>query len=206
VYGTAVAVPINEDHRLYAQSPYAATKIAADQLALSFYCTFDLPVTIARPFNTYGPRQSLRAVIPSIMLQLVRGAKELELGSVHTTRDLSYVADTVDGLLSLAEADGIEGEVFNLGSNFEISVRDLALEIAKLVGVDLRIRTETRRVRPPRSEVERLWSDNSKMLGRTSWSPRYASLDGLRLGLQETLEWFRDRNNIALYPKETYGV
>jgi dTDP-glucose 4,6-dehydratase len=204
VYGTARFVPITEEHPLQAQSPYAATKIAADQLALSYHKSFGLPVTVARPFNTYGPRQSARAVIPAIITQLAAG-RRIRLGAVHPTRDFNYVADTVGGFLAAAASDAAVGEVINLGSNFEISVGDTARLIAEVMGVNLELEDDPARMRPPASEVERLWADNGKAKRLLGWSPRYGSEEGLRRGLAETVAWFAEPANLRLY-RNGYAV
>jgi dTDP-glucose 4,6-dehydratase len=206
VYGTARRVPISEEHPLNAQSPYAATKIAADQLAASFHASFGLPVIIARPFNTYGPRQSTRAVIPTIITQIASGQRTIKLGALSPTRDFNYVADTVAGLIAALDArDGL-GEVVNLGSNYEVSIGDTVRHIAEVMGVQVEVQSESERVRPRESEVERLWADNAKAKRLLGWSPRYGGVEGLRRGLAETASWFRDERNLALYRPGTYGI
>jgi NAD dependent epimerase/dehydratase len=207
VYGTAEVVPIAEAHRLHAQSPYAASKIAADQMALAFYGSFETPVTVVRPFNTYGPRQSARAVIPTVITQLLGSAKSVRLGAVHPTRDLSFVRDTAKGLIAglTAPARDVLGEVINLGSGFEISIGDLAREIAAIVGVPLTLERDEQRLRPEKSEVERLWSDNAKAARLLDWRPGYAGIEGLRRGLRETVEWFHDPANLAAYKSTAYN-
>ena len=206
VYGTGQFVPITEDHPLVGQSPYAATKIGADQLALSFHRSFDLPVAIARPFNTYGPRQSARAVIPTIVSQIAAGRTRIELGSLHPTRDFTYVADTVGGLLAVAASTGAVGEVVNIGSSQEISVGDLAALIADVMGVAIEIVQDEARARPQGSEVDRLFGSNAKAAQLVGWAPDYAGRDGLRRGLTETATWFRDPENLALYRPDEYAV
>ena len=206
VYGTARFVPITEDHQLQGQSPYSATKIGADQLALSFYRSFDFPVTILRPFNTYGPRQSARAVIPTIITQLLQGKKEISLGSIHPTRDLNYVEDTVDGFIKALETPKIEGEVINLGSGFEISIGKLAHMIAELMVTKISIKESSERVRPAGSEVERLLADNQKAKKQLKWSPKNSGEAGLRLGLAQTIEWFRNPENFKKYSNNRYFV
>jgi len=206
VYGTARVVPITEEHPLQGQSPYAATKIGADQLAISFHRSFGTPVCILRPFNTYGPRQSTRAVIPTIITQLLAGQNRVRLGSLHPTRDFSYVADTAAGFEAMLAAENVEGEVVNLGSNFEIAIGELAQLIAEVVGVDIEIESEGMRVRPADSEVERLWADNSKAARLVGWRPRYAGRDGLKRGLAETVTWFRDPANLRLYKPGRYTL
>lgn len=204
VYGTARTVPIREDHPLQGQSPYSATKIGADQLALSFHRSFGLPVTILRPFNTYGPRQSARAVIPAIITQILKGKKEISLGSLHPTRDLVYVEDTAAGFVSALKAPKIEGEVIQLGTGHEISIRDLAGTIARLMGVKIIIRGAKERVRPAASEVERLVADPSKAKKLLQWSPRQKGVTGLEAGLFKTIEWFRRKENLKHYEDDRF--
>ena len=208
VYGTAQFVPITEEHPLKGQSPYSATKIGADQLALSFHSSFGLPVTIARPFNTYGPRQSARAVIPSIIIQLAktRGMQPIKLGALTPTRDFNFVADTVNGFLSLMQAKNVDGEVFNFGSNYEISIGDTAELIAEVMNVPINIMSDSIRLRPDNSEVERLWADNRKARERLNWVPHYAGRDGLRRGLEETVSWFSKPENLRGYKADTYNI
>ena len=206
VYGTARFVPITEEHPLQGQSPYSATKIAADQLAYSFYASFGLPVVILRPFNTYGPRQSARAVIPTIITQLATGKSRIKLGSVHPTRDFNHVSDTAAGFMAALESDGGLGEVINLGSNCEVSVGEVAQLIAEIMRVDLEIETDDRRVRPALSEVERLCASNEKARRLLGWAPAYGMRAGLRRGLTETIAWFRDPANLAAYKAETYNL
>jgi dTDP-glucose 4,6-dehydratase len=206
VYGTARRVPITEDHPLQGQSPYSATKIAADQLAYSFFASFDLPVVIARPFNTYGPRQSTRAVIPTVITQIAAGARRLKLGAVHPTRDFNFVADAVRGFIAALESDKGMGEVVNFGSNFEISIGDTVKLIAEVMEAEVDIETEVARLRPGKSEVERLWADNTKARELFGWSPDYGGLDGFRRGLRETALWFRDPGNLARYRAGRYTL
>lgn len=206
VYGTARFVPITEDHPLQGQSPYSASKIGADQLAYSFYASFGLPVVIARPFNTYGPRQSARAVIPTIMTQIASGQRRLKLGAVHPTRDFNYVADTVNAFIAALHSDAALGEVINFGSNFEVSIGDTAKTIAELMGVDVELQTEEARMRPADSEVERLWADNTKAKELLGWTPQYAGLEGFRRGLVETAQWFSRPENLACYKAERYNI
>lgn len=206
VYGTAKYVPIKEDHPLQAQSPYSASKIGADQLALSFYLSFGLPVSILRPFNTYGPRQSARAVIPTIITQILGGKKEICLGSIFPTRDLNYVNDTVEGFIKALKARKIDGEVINLGSGFEISIENLALLIAELMGVKISIQKTSERVRPNKSEVARLCADNQKAKDLLNWAPKKSGKTGLRIGLGQTINWFRNPENLKLYNAENYIV
>ena len=206
VYGTARFVPITEEHPLQAQSPYSATKIAADQLAYSFYAAFDLPVVTIRPFNTYGPRQSARAVIPSIITQIASGKRQIKLGSLHPTRDFNYVADTVNGFVAALQSEEAVGEVINIGSNFEVSIGDTVNEIAKIMNVDVTILTDEQRLRPEKSEVDRLWASNTKARELLGWKPEYAGLEGFRLGLTETIEWFSDSANLGRYKADIYNL
>lgn len=206
VYGTARFVPITEEHPLQAQSPYAATKIAADQLAYSFYASFGLPVVIVRPFNTYGPRQSARAVIPTIITQIASGQRQIRLGAVSPTRDFNYVQDTVAGFVAALHSQQGLGEVVNLGSNFEVSIGATAQLIAKSMGVDIEIITEENRLRPERSEVERLWADNTKARDLFNWSPKYGGYDGFKRGIAETVGWFNQSANRASYKPEIYNL
>lgn len=206
VYGTALCVPIGEDHPLQAQSPYSATKIAADQLALSFHRSFGLPVTVLRPFNTYGPRQSARAVIPATIIQLLAGKPAIRLGALQPTRDFSFVSDTARGFMAAAVSEKALGEVVNLGSNFEISIGDTAKLIAEIIGTRLAIEHDPARLRPKDSEVERLWSDNAKASRLLGWRPAYPGVEGMRRGLAETIEWFRDPANLAAYKSDVYNI
>ena len=206
VYGTARFVPITEDHPLQGQSPYSATKIAADQLAYSFYASFGLPVVIARPFNTYGPRQSARAVIPTIITQIAAGVRKIQLGAVSPTRDFNFVLDTVAGFVAALESERGVGEVVNFGSNFEISVGDTARLIADVMQTEIEIVTDEKRLRPEASEVQRLWADNSKAAELFGWRPAYGELAGLRRGLKETVDWFVDPENRARYKADRYNT
>lgn len=206
VYGTARFVPITEDHPLQGQSPYSATKIAADQLALSFYASFDTPVAVIRPFNTYGPRQSARAVIPTVITQIANGNRTLRLGSLHPTRDFNYVADTVAGFIAVAESDRAVGEVINIGSNYEISIGETVRLIGELMDAEVVIETEQQRLRPTKSEVERLWADNTKAKTLLAHEQRYAGLEGLRRGLAETIAWFRNPENLKAYKAGIYNL
>jgi len=206
VYGTAQTVPIREDHPLEGQSPYSATKIGADQLALSFHRSFGLPVTILRPFNTYGPRQSARAVIPTIITQILRGKKEISLGSLHPTRDLVYVEDTVAGFINALEAPGIEGEVIHIGTGQEISIENLAQLIAELMGAKIKIHSSGERVRPDQSEVERLVADPAKAKKLLKWQPQHHGLEGLKKGLLKTIDWFRKPENLQFYEDSRYVI
>ncbi len=199
VYGSARRVPIDEDHPLQAQSPYAASKIAADQLALSFHRSFGLPVAVIRPFNTFGPRQSARAVIPTIITQLATGAERLNLGALSPTRDFSFVANTVSGFLTVASHPAAVGEVINIGSGFEISVGDTARLIAALMGREVEIVSEAERLRPPASEVERLHAGLDKAARLIGWQPQDPGLDGFRRALETTIAWFSDPANLTRY-------
>lgn len=205
VYGTAQTAPIREDHPLQGQSPYSATKIGADQLALSFHRSFGMPVSILRPFNTYGPRQSARAVIPTIITQILKGKKEISLGSLHPTRDLVYVKDTVVGFIQALQSPGIDGEVIHLGTGYEISIGKLAETIAGLMGVKVKIKGSKERIRPAGSEVERLVADSAKAKKLLKWQPRQG-LEGLKAGLMQTIEWFREPKNLKHYQDDSYAI
>jgi len=206
VYGTARFVPITESHPLQGQSPYSASKIAADQLAYSFYSSFEVPVVIVRPFNTYGPRQSARAVIPTIITQIASGKKEIKLGAIKPTRDFNYVKDTVSGFIAaLNSKDGL-GDVINLGSNFEISIEDIAQLIAEIMGVKIKIISDESRLRPSNSEVERLWADNTKAKKILNWQSAYGGREGLKRGLAETIKWFKDPTNLKSYKVDLYNI
>ncbi|MGE8659810.1 MAG: NAD-dependent 4,6-dehydratase LegB [Achromobacter sp.] len=206
VYGTARFVPITEEHPLQGQSPYSASKIGADQLAYSFYASFDLPVVIARPFNTYGPRQSARAVIPTIITQIANGQRQIKLGAVSPTRDFNFVKDTVSGFIAALEGNGGQGEVVNFGSNFEISIGDTAKLISEVMGEEIQIITDEARLRPENSEVERLWAANAKAKALFNWEPTYAGRDGFKRGLEETAQWFKDPANLAAYKADRYNI
>ena len=206
VYGTAKFVPITEAHPLQGQSPYSASKIAADQLAYSFYASFGLPVVIARPFNTYGPRQSARALIPSIIIQIAHGKRQIKLGSVSPTRDFNYVQDTVAGFIAALNSEQGLGEVINFGSNFEISVADTAQLIAEAMNAEIEIITDEARLRPENSEVERLWADNAKARQLFGWQPSYAGCEGFKRGLVETAEWFSQHDNLRGYKADIYNI
>jgi NAD dependent epimerase/dehydratase len=202
VYGTAQYVPIDEKHPLQAQSPYSASKIGADSIAMSYFNAFDLPLTIARPFNTYGPRQSARAVIPTIISQIAKGEKQIKLGDVSPTRDFNYVEDTCYGFISLAEHDNCIGEVINIASNYEISVGDTLNLIKTIMKSDVEFIVDEQRLRPEKSEVNRLWGDNAKMLELTKFEPIY----DLKDGLIKTIEWFKNPNNLKKYKHDIYNV
>ena len=206
VYGTARFVPITEDHPLQGQSPYSASKIGADQIAMSFQASFGTPVTLLRPFNTYGPRQSARAVIPAIITQIAAGQRRIKLGAVHPTRDFNFVSDTVAGFIAALDAERAVGEVINLGSNFEISIGATARAIAEVMGVSIEIETDDQRLRPENSEVERLWASNTKARELLGWQPAYGGRDGFLRGLAETVAWFREPANLAAYKSDIYNL
>jgi len=199
-YGTAQYVPIDEKHPSVGQSPYSASKISADQLAISYYRSFDLPIKIVRPFNTYGPRQSARAIIPTVINQILDGKTVLELGNLNPTRDLTFVKDTVKGFLEILKCDELIGKATNIGMNQEISIRNLINLIARLMGAEVTIKSDEQRVRPSNSEVERLWCNNSQIITKTNWQPKYT----LETGLQETIEWIKCNKNI--YKADIYNV
>ena len=205
-YGTAQFVPITESHPMNGQSPYAATKIGADQLALSFYQSFDLPVTVLRPFNTYGPRQSARAVIPTIISQIAKGARQIELGSLEPTRDFTFVRDTAKGFMQAAACDEALGQAINIGSGFEISIEETAELICKVMNADVEIRQDPRRLRPPKSEVERLFAGVDLAKELFGWNAEYAGRDGFIRGLAETAQWFQDPKNLNRYRPDTYSI
>ncbi|MCK4527556.1 NAD-dependent 4,6-dehydratase LegB [candidate division WOR-3 bacterium] len=202
VYGTAQYVPIDEKHPLQPQSPYSATKIGADAMAMSFHSAFDLPVTIARPFNTYGPRQSARAIIPTIITQIASGKKELKLGDLAPTRDLNYVEDTCRGFIALAECEEAIGEVVNIGSNYEISMGEVVNLIKELMNSDIEVVEEKERIRPEKSEVYRLWCDNTKIHSLTGFEPKYS----IQEGLKKTIDWFTTPDNLRKYKTDIYNV
>ena len=202
VYGTAKYVPINEDHPYQGQSPYSATKIGADRIAESFYRSFNLPITIVRPFNTYGPRQSARAIIPTIITQLLNGKKEIKLGSLHPTRDLTFVKDTVAGFVEIARSDRTIGEEINIATQSEISIGDLANKLISIINPEAKIFEEQKRLRPKNSEVERLFGCNEKIKKLTKWEQKH-SLDE---GLKKTIEWFKNSDNLKGYKADIYNV
>ena len=199
-YGTAQYVPIDEKHPTVGQSPYAATKIAADQLAFSFFRSFDLPVKLVRPFNTYGPRQSARAIIPTVITQILSGNQIIKLGSLYPTRDLTFIKDTIEGFLEIAKSVELFGEVTNIGMRGEISITDLVQLLAKLMHTDIEILCANERVRPEQSEVERLLCDNSKLKQHTAWTAQYT----IETGLKETIHWFE--SNSQLYKHNLYNI
>jgi NAD dependent epimerase/dehydratase len=205
-YGTAQFVPITEEHPLVGQSPYAASKIGADQIALSYWRSFETPVSVLRPFNTYGPRQSARAVIPTIISQIAAGGRQINLGALSPTRDFNFVTDTCAAFLALANCDGALGQVVNAASNFEISIGATAALIAEVMNVAVEISTDEQRLRPEGSEVNRLFGDNSRLRELTGWQPAYGGLEGFRRGLSLTAEWFSDPGNLARYRPGSYAV
>lgn len=202
VYGTAQYVPIDEKHPKQPQSPYSASKIGADAMAMSFYNSFELPITTVRPFNTYGPRQSARAIIPTIITQIANGMKEIKLGDVTPTRDFNYVKDTCEGFLAIAESDKTIGKEINIASNFEISIADILNLIKDIMKSDVNFITDEQRIRPEKSEVFRLWGDNNLTKELTGWKPRY----DLRQGLEETIAWFKNPENLKKYKAGLYNV
>ncbi len=206
VYGSARFVPITEEHPLQGQSPYSASKIGADHIALSYYLSFGTPVTVIRPFNTYGPRQSARAVIPTIISQIASGMRSIKLGALSPTRDFNFVSDTVAGFIAALECDASIGHSINLGSNFEISVENTAKMIAEIMATDVTWVSDEQRLRPANSEVERLWADNSKAFSLMGWRPQYGGLQGLRKGLGETINWFTEPTNLSAYKPDIYNV
>ena len=206
VYGSARFVPITEEHPLQGQSPYSASKIGADHIALSYYLSFGTPVTVIRPFNTYGPRQSARAVIPTIISQIASGMRSIKLGALSPTRDFNFVSDTVAGFIAALECDASIGHSINLGSNFEISVENTAKMIAEIMATDVTWVSDEQRLRPANSEVERLWADNSKAYSLMGWRPQYGGLQGLRKGLGETINWFTEPTNLSAYKPDIYNV
>lgn len=199
-YGTAQYVPIDEKHPMVGQSPYSATKIGADQLSISYFKSFDLPVKIVRPFNTYGPRQSARAIIPTVISQILSGKEQLKLGNLTPTRDLTFVKDTANGFYEIAKADGLFGEITNIGMSEEITIGNLVQMIADLIGTEVEIISDEQRIRPDKSEVERLFCDNRKIKANTAWTPNY----NLESGLKETIEWIR--NNQSYFKSDIYNV
>lgn len=206
VYGTARFVPMTEEHPLQGQSPYSASKIGADQIAMSFYTSFGTPVVTLRPFNTYGPRQSARALIPTVITQIASKRREIKLGSLHPTRDFSYVTDTVAGFIAALRAEAAVGKVINLGSGFEISIGDVALAIAETMGAEIEIVTDGQRLRPERSEVERLFSSNRKAAEVLEWTPQFGGLEGFKRGLDATIAWFSVPSNLARYKADLYNL
>jgi NAD dependent epimerase/dehydratase len=205
-YGTARFVPITEEHPLQGQSPYSASKIGADMIAMSFHSSFETPVATIRPFNTYGPRQSARAVIPTIISQIASGADSIKLGDLAPTRDFNYVSDTVAGFVAVAESDASIGQVINVGSNFEVSIGETASTIARLMGREVEILQDEQRLRPAGSEVERLWASNEKALKLTGWAPQFGGAKGFERGLEKTIEWFSEKENLSRYKADIYNI
>lgn len=205
-YGTAISVPITEEHPLQPQSPYSASKIGADMMALSFFHSFDSPVCILRPFNTYGPRQSARAVIPTIIAQAMSGADNIMLGDLEPTRDFSFIEDTVQGFIEISKVDSAIGTITNLGSGFEISIGETAKLIMDIIGSNAQITTDKTRLRPPNSEVERLFAGTDKLRSLTNWTPAYAGVEGFQKGLTKTIEWFTETNHKNLYKAHRYNL
>jgi len=199
-YGTALYVPIDEKHPMQGQSPYSASKIGADMIAESFYRSFDMPIATVRPFNTYGPRQSARAVIPTIISQILAGKKEVKLGSLTPTRDFNYVKDTAEAFIKVAESDNTTGQVINAGSNYEISIGDTVKKIINILGEDIKIICDENRLRPEKSEVNRLWADNTKIKQLTDWAPKYT----IDEGLAETVKWIK--KNMQYFKTDIYNV
>ena len=206
VYGSALFVPITENHPLQAQSPYSASKIAADQLAFSFYKSFDIPVSIVRPFNTYGPRQSTRAVIPTVITQIASGKEKITLGDILTTRDFNFIEDTVSGFYAALISENSIGEIINIGSNYEVSIKNMVEIVAKIIGSEIFIESSESRFRPEKSEVNRLWASNKKAFDLLKWEPKYAGIEGLKKGLQKTIEWYLNKDNLALFKADKYTI
>lgn len=206
VYGTARFVPITEDHPLQGQSPYSASKIGADQIALSFHSSFGTPVSIIRPFNTYGPRQSARAVIPTIITQIAAGKRKIKIGAVHPTRDFSFVNDTVQGFIKIMNCNKAIGTVTNIGSGFEISIGKTLELIAELMGVEIEMESDRQRFRPSNSEVERLFASYEKAEQIMKWRPEYKGNDGFKNGLKQTIEWFTNPLNLQQYKINDYNL
>ncbi len=201
-YGTAQFVPITENHPVVGQSPYSASKIGADQLAISYWKSFSLPVTILRPFNTYGPRQSNRAVIPQIITQILRNEKTVKLGALSPTRDFNFVKDTCSAFIAVAESSKTIGEIINAASNFEISIQDTAKLIAKIMNSEIKITTDQKRLRPEKSEVNRLYGSNNKIKSLTNWNPSFQGINGFEKGLETTIEWFSNKKNLTFYKSD----
>ena len=206
VYGTARFVPITEEHPLQGQSPYSASKIGADQIALSFHASFNTPVAVLRPFNTYGPRQSARAVIPTVITQLAAGTQHIKLGALHPTRDFSFVEDTVAGFIAAMTSDAAVGEITNIGSGFEISIGDTARLIAEVMGIEAEIECDVQRLRPEASEVERLFASYKRAEERMGWCPAHGGREGFKRGLEKTIAWFTDQNNTIGYKSDRYNI
>ena len=199
-------MPIDEKHPISGQSPYAATKIGADQIALSFYRSFETPVSIIRPFNTYGPRQSNRAIIPTVITQILNGKKQVNVGNLSPTRDFSYVDDTVDGFIATLQTSNIEGEIINLGAGFEISIKETIDIIIKIIGKEVKIINENKRIRAEKSEVNRLFSNNTLAKNILNWEPIYVDKKGFSKGLEKTINWFSDSKNSSKYKHDIYNI
>ena len=206
VYGTAKFVPITEEHPLQAQSPYSASKIGADQIALSYYSSYKLPLTILRPFNTYGPRQSIRAVIPTIIFQILKGRTSINLGSLNPKRDFTFIDDTVEAFVKTIKSSRKHGEIINIGSNFEISIKDTVKTISELMGKKINIKTEKKRLRPKTSEVNRLLASNSKAKKLIKWQPKYSGKSGFKKGLSKTIEWLSKPKNLSIYKDDSFSL
>lgn len=206
VYGSAQFVPITEEHPLQGQSPYSASKIGADQIAWSFFTSFDTPVATIRPFNTYGPRQSLRAVIPTLITQIATGNQKIKLGALSPTRDFNFVDDITEAFVKIAESDMTTGKTMNAGSNYEISIEDTAKTIARLMNKKIEIVSDEARLRPEKSEVNRLWADNRKIKEFTGWQPKYAGINGFEKGLEHCIEWYTDPDNLSLFKTDIYNI
>jgi len=206
VYGTAQSIPISENHPLNAQSPYAASKIGADQLALSFYRSYKLPVTIIRPFNTFGPRQSTRAIIPTIITQILNNNGNIKLGNLSPTRDFTFVEDTADSFIQALKSNKIAGETINIGNNFEISIKEIIKIMKEDFGYNFNVILDKKRVREKKSEVFRLIASNSKAKKALNWKPNYAGVKGFKLGLKKTIEWFKDSKNLKDYNSKSYSI
>lgn len=205
-YGSAQFVPITENHPLNAQSPYAATKTAADQLTLSFYNSFELPFSVLRPFNTYGPRQSARAVIPTIISQIATGKRDIKMGALYPTRDFTFVTDTARGFIQEMNCEKNIGEVTNIGSGFEISIKDTVEAIAEAMKVEVKVSLDESRLRPEKSEVDRLYADVTKAQKNFNWNPQFGGYEGFLEGLKKTASWFLDPENLAHYKTDLYNV
>ena len=206
VYGTAKFVPITEEHPLQPQSPYSASKIGADQIAMSYFSSYRMPITTLRPFNTYGPRRSIRAVIPTIIFQILKGKNSINLGSLHPTRDFSFIDDTVEAFIKAIRNKKANGNTINIGSNFEISIKDTAKIISKLMGKKINIRMDKQRLRPKNSEVDRLLASNKKAKKLIKWTPKYSGLVGFKKGLSKTIQWFSQSNNLSVYNEDSFSL
>jgi dTDP-glucose 4,6-dehydratase len=206
VYGTAQQIPITENHPLSAQSPYAASKIGADQLAISFYKSFNLPITIIRPFNTFGPRQSLRAIIPTIITQLLKKKNIIKLGNLKPTRDFTYVSDTVDAFIKTIKSNKISGEIINIGNNFDISINDILKILKKELNYNFKVVLDKKRKRVKTSEVFRLVASNNKAKKLLNWKPKYDGIEGFKIALKKTINWFQHQDNLNLYKSDNYQI